>query len=190
MTRTSHRLQLAAVLVASVALLGACSDDKATSTTPTGELKVSTPWARTSPAMASAGAAYMEITNTTDTDDALVSASVDPSIAGKVEIHETTTDPEKSMSSTTMEGSMSSTTMDGAMSSTTTTGGSPMMRMVPVDRIPLAKGKTVSLKPGGYHVMLLQLSKPLVVGEKLELTLTFEHAAAQRVMAEVRDTAP
>lgn len=38
-----------------------------------------------------------------------------------------------------------------------------------------AKGSVV-LKPGGYHVMLIGLKKPLTAGEKFPLTLTFEKA--------------
>ena len=35
---------------------------------------------------------------------------------------------------------------------------------------------SVVLKPGSYHVMLIGLKKPLTVGEKFPLTLTFEKA--------------
>ena len=35
---------------------------------------------------------------------------------------------------------------------------------------------TVRLAPGGYHVMFTHLTKPLTKGEKVEATLTFEHA--------------
>jgi periplasmic copper chaperone A len=37
-------------------------------------------------------------------------------------------------------------------------------------------GGSVTLKPGGYHVMLIGLNKPLKVGEKFPLTLVFEKA--------------
>jgi periplasmic copper chaperone A len=35
---------------------------------------------------------------------------------------------------------------------------------------------SVVLKPGSYHVMMIGLKKPLTVGEKIPLTLTFEKA--------------
>ncbi len=35
---------------------------------------------------------------------------------------------------------------------------------------------TVRLAPGGYHVMFTHLTKPLVKGEKVAATFTFEHA--------------
>jgi copper(I)-binding protein len=43
------------------------------------------------------------------------------------------------------------------------------------------------LKPGGFHVMLIDLKKPIVKGEKVELTLTFEHAGEKTVTAVAKD---
>lgn len=37
-------------------------------------------------------------------------------------------------------------------------------------------GETVQLQPGGYHIMFMQLTGPLVEGEKVDVTLTFETA--------------
>jgi copper(I)-binding protein len=55
-----------------------------------GNVAVDDPWARTSAMMQTAGAVYMELS--ADEADALVAASVDPSIAPTVEIHETSGD--------------------------------------------------------------------------------------------------
>lgn len=67
-------------------------------------------------------------------------------------------------------------------------GGVMKMRAAP--RLELPAGKTVTLKPGGYHIMLMGLKKPLQPGDKVPLKLTFENAAKQtlsvEVMAEVR----
>lgn len=49
-----------------------------------------------------------------------------------------------------------------------------VMRMRPVPRLDLAPGQSVALKPGGYHVMLIGLKKPLADGEKVPLTLLVE----------------
>jgi periplasmic copper chaperone A len=46
------------------------------------------------------------------------------------------------------------------------------MAMRAIDDIPLPAGKTVELKPGGYHVMLMELVKPLKAGDKVPITLT------------------
>ena len=40
---------------------------------------------------------------------------------------------------------------------------------------------TVKLSPGGYHVMFVGLKKPLVKGETVKATLTFEHAGQAEV---------
>jgi len=42
--------------------------------------------------------------------------------------------------------------------------------------LPIPAGGTVTLKPGGYHVMLIGLKKPLAPGQTLPLTLVFEKA--------------
>ena len=42
--------------------------------------------------------------------------------------------------------------------------------------LPIPASGSVVLKPGSYHVMLIGLKKPLTVGEKFPLTLTFEKA--------------
>ena len=46
-----------------------------------------------------------------------------------------------------------------------------VMIMRPVAQIVLPKGKTVELKPGGLHVMLMGLKAPLKGGDKTALTL-------------------
>ena len=37
-------------------------------------------------------------------------------------------------------------------------------------------GATVELKPGSYHIMMMNLSRPLAKGEKVKGSLTFEKA--------------
>lgn len=49
-----------------------------------------------------------------------------------------------------------------------------VMRMREVSTIDLPKNTTVSLKPGGYHLMLMQLKKPIQAGESIPLTLVIE----------------
>ncbi|MFM8338653.1 MAG: copper chaperone PCu(A)C, partial [Fluviibacter sp.] len=43
------------------------------------------------------------------------------------------------------------------------------------------------LKPGGYHVMLIDLKRPLVPGEKLPIKLMFEKAGEVTVEAKIKD---
>jgi len=51
-----------------------------------------------------------------------------------------------------------------------------VMRMRAAPQIDLPVGQTVELKPGGYHVMLMDLKAPLKAGNTLPLTLTFKDA--------------
>src|ERR1700754_3488725 len=46
-----------------------------------------------------------------------------------------------------------------------------VMKMRPVDGIPVAAHGTAELKPGGLHVMLMELKAPLKQGESFPLTL-------------------
>lgn len=66
-----------------------------------------------------------------------------------------------------------------------------VMKMFAVEGVDLPAGKPVRLAPGGYHVMLMELHKPLNAGEKVPLKLTFELANKQRetvdLQVEVRD---
>ena len=43
-------------------------------------------------------------------------------------------------------------------------------------RLEIPAGKTVELKPGSYHLMMMNLSRPLAKGEKVKGSLTFEKA--------------
>lgn len=65
-----------------------------------------------------------------------------------------------------------------------------VMKMRPIQRLELPSGKAVELKPGGYHVMLMDLKKPLANGEKVPLTLRLEgrdrKTQTVEVIAEVR----
>ena len=63
---------------------------------------------------------------------------------------------------------------------------SGMMMMEPVRKVDVAAGARVELKPGGYHLMLIGLTRALTPGESVTLTLQFEQAGAVTVRAEVR----
>ncbi len=56
-----------------------------------------------------------------------------------------------------------------------------VMKMREVPFIAVAPGESVKLAPGGLHVMLLGLKKPLVKGERVPLTLRFEKAGSVEV---------
>lgn len=60
-----------------------------------------------------------------------------------------------------------------------------MMRMRQVKEIALPAGKAVELKPGGYHVMLLDLKGQVKAGDKIPLTLVLEGEDKHRETIEV-----
>lgn len=51
-----------------------------------------------------------------------------------------------------------------------------VMKMRAVPGLDLPAGKTVELKPGGYHVMLMDLKAPLAKGSSVPVTLVFQDA--------------
>lgn len=61
-----------------------------------------------------------------------------------------------------------------------------IMRMQQVEGIDLPARSEVELKPGGYHIMLINLKQDLKVGEKIPFTLIFEMQGEVNFEAEVR----
>jgi periplasmic copper chaperone A len=49
-----------------------------------------------------------------------------------------------------------------------------VMEMKAIDAVDIPANKLVDLKPGGMHVMLMKLNKPINKGDSVPLTLTFE----------------
>lgn len=62
-----------------------------------------------------------------------------------------------------------------------------MMRMAPVQTVEIPAGGEVVFKPGGLHVMLMDLKRDLKVGDSFELTLKFERAGELTVTVPVRE---
>jgi copper(I)-binding protein len=174
MKTKTPRLVLGAFLAIGLSTLVSCggsdsaSDTTAVATPATPVITVSGQWARTSPDATDMGAAYLTINS--DTDDSLVSAMVDSSVAAMAEIHEMV--PVESEMST--ESPMDSSAMT----------------MQEVDQIDIVAGTPLELKPGGYHVMLMKLVKPLLTGETFKVTLTFTKAGAVVVDVPVLEDAP
>ena len=61
-----------------------------------------------------------------------------------------------------------------------------VMHMHALDAIALPAGKRVELKPGGFHIMLVGLTRALGAGDQVPLTLTIEEAGGKRTQVEVR----
>ena len=97
---------------------------------------------------------------TPSADDALVGASVDMEIAKMTQVHETTT------------------AADGSMG------------MQEIASIPMTAGTPLALVSGGFHIMLMELAKPLETGTSVAVTLTFESGATTIVDVPVLTEAP
>jgi hypothetical protein len=61
-----------------------------------------------------------------------------------------------------------------------------VMRMRQIPQISLPSNTTVSLEPGGLHIMLFDLKAPLSPGDQVPITLTFSDGSSKAVTAEVR----
>ena len=55
-----------------------------------------------------------------------------------------------------------------------------VMKMRAIKGLDLAAGRATELKPGGYHVMLMDLKQPVQAGQTVPITLVFEDAAQKR----------
>lgn len=90
--------------------------------------------------------------------DRLLSAKADPEVAGMTQVHEMVPD-----------------------------GGSMKMQEVKAG-IEVPANGTLELKPGGYHIMLMNLKKiPLNAGETIKMDLVFEKAGTISITVPVQD---
>lgn len=61
--------------------------------------------------------------------------------------------------------------------------------MRPLASIPIPAHGAVDLAPGGAHVMLMDIARPLRIGTSVEMTLTFDNRQTRKVRAVVRPLA-
>jgi copper(I)-binding protein len=64
--------------------------------------------------------------------------------------------------------------------------GSVMKMAALANGLELPAGKPVELKPGGYHVMLMDLKQPLSAGDLVPLTLTLQGADGKKEVLELK----
>lgn len=134
---------------------------------PAEGITVQDAWVRPAPMVGGNGAAYMVITNGGAEDDALLGVSAD--FADRTEVHETFT-----------------TSADDTGEDMGDMEGGEMMGMRPVESIAVPAGGSVTLEPGGYHVMLFGVQQVFDEGDTVTLTLTFQNAGQITVEAPVR----
>ncbi len=182
--------RILALAAAAAALVAACSGSAASPSAAAG-ITVTGAWIRAETAATGSLAAYMTITNTGSQADTLLSASCP--IAKTAQLHETVTvTPPPTASAMPGASGMPGMSMP-ADSGAAATGsvmpsmGSGMMTMVQVPSVDIPAGGTVAFQPGGYHVMLMDLTASPIVGQSVDLTLVFKNAGSITVQAELRD---
>ena len=115
------------------------------------------------------GVAYMTIQNTGSAADAFVGES--SPIAQSVEVHETMGMGIPAPSASDAMGGVAGMSPIPTASSMASMSGE-MMGMQPVARMEIPAGGTVQLAPGGYHIMLIGLTKDLNVGARSRSSLS------------------
>lgn len=85
----------------------------------------------------------------------------------------------------TLVSAKSNITMMVQLHEVVTEGTTSKMQEKPGGFVVPANGE-LTLKAGGYHVMLMNLKAPLNVGDKVELELTFKNAGTVKVTAPVQ----
>lgn len=122
-----------------------------------GPIVVNAPYARAVPPGQPNSAVFMQISNASDQDRALVGAASPAAEVTELHTHR-------------ME--------DG------------MMKMRKVEQIDLPANSTLSLQPGGLHVMLIGLKQQLQPGDEVSLTLLFDQDNELVLTAPVRTIMP
>lgn len=115
------------------------------------------PWARPTFALATTGAAYLKLDYLGKTTDRLVGASVSDQIADEVQIHDVI-----------MQGDVM------------------QMRQLKTG-VAFSAGDSIDFSPGGKHLMLLGLKRPLEDGTEFDMTLHFETADDLNVVVKVEN---
>ena len=130
-------------------------------------------WARPGP-QGGNSAVYFTLRNEEAQSLVLVGAASD--VAEEVAIHETYVLPSGSPAQGTAAPSP-----HGGMAM-----GDGAMGMRPVASVTVRAGETVSFKPGGLHVMLMNLRRPLAPGDRFSIQLRFEGREPLEVPVQVR----
>ncbi len=147
--------------IVACASVGGCGDNQR-------EFGAERAWARSTPASATNGVVYLEVSS--DVDDSLVRVEVPLDVASRAELH-------------TSDAASGGGHDHGAVDD-------GIVTMEQVEEVPIAADTTVEFSPGGNHVMLVDIARPLVVGDTFSLTLQFASGRSLEVPVEVADNPP
>ena len=118
-----------------------------------GNLIIGHPWARATAPVARTGVVYFSVKNAATDGDTLLDVAVASTIAKRASLHEMSMDAKG------------------------------LMHMAEIKSgLPVAAKAEVKFAPGGYHVMLEGLVKPLAAKQEFGLTLQFAKAGAVSVI--------
>jgi copper(I)-binding protein len=154
------RSGVAALVVASVLVTGCGDHDH--------EFGASGAWSRPTPATATNGVVYLEVTS--DVRDALVGVEVSPDVAARAELHTTDTGGGGGHQHGAVEGDT--------------------ITMEQVTEVAISAGGTLEFQPGGNHIMLVDLVQPLELGTTFSATLRFSSGRTLDVVVTVADNPP
>jgi copper(I)-binding protein len=62
-----------------------------------------------------------------------------------------------------------------------------VMEMQHVDELALPPGETVVMEPGGFHLMCMMVSEPLVEGDAVDVDITLRSGSTMTVPVDVED---
>jgi copper(I)-binding protein len=153
------RRSAAALLIGGLLLIG-CGDDHL-------GFSASGAWSRPTPATATNGVVYLDLSS--DTRDSLIGVDVPTDIAARAELH---------TSDAASEGHQ-----HGAIGSDTVTKAQGA-------QIIIDAGTQVEFRPGGNHIMLVDLARPLSLGDTFSATLRFASGRTLDVRVTVSDNPP
>ncbi|WP_084350808.1 copper chaperone PCu(A)C [Millisia brevis] len=176
---TTNRL-LIALTVGAIALTGCSSTDS--SSTSTSGTDTSSAGSSTSAASSSTGSGSTATAAEAVTlDDAWVKAA-DAGMSAAFGVLSNSSDADVTV---TAAASPASTMLELHQ---TVTNDAGEMVMTPVEGgFVVPAGGTLALEPGGNHIMLMDLTGPLVAGDEVPVTLTFADGSTAEFTAPVKD---
>ncbi len=118
-----------------------------------GDMTINHPWARSTAPAAQMGVVYFSIKNSAAAGDTLLSVAVGSAIAKRASLHEMSMDAKGLMHMAEIKAGLA-----------------------------VAAKSEVKFAPGGYHVMLEGLAKPLVAKQEFGMTMQFAKAGAVSVI--------
>ena len=126
------------------------------------QLEILHPWSKPTPPISKYGVAYFTIKNTGNQEDILLQIKVPPEVAESASLHDVL-----------IEGDMMR-----------------MREVINGKLIPAAS--MVKFQPGGNHIMLEGLKRPLQIGDKFSLELIFENTGSIpiQIWVEGKDSPP